>query len=73
MNTASENGGQVPSFDIMCKIVQTLSIPGDLVFYPKEKVTSDLDVEEVIHMLYRCDERSLKIVKAVLRAILGDE
>lgn len=68
-----ENGGQVPSFDIMCKIVQTLSIPGDLVFYPKEKVTSDLDVEEVIHMLYRCDERSLKIVKAVLRAILGDE
>lgn len=68
-----ENGGQVPSFDIMCKIVQTLSISGDLVFYPKEKVTSDLDVEEVIHMLYRCDERSLKIVKAVLRAILGDE
>ncbi len=68
-----ENGGQVPSFDIMCKIVQTLSIPGDLVFYPKEKVTSDLDVEEVIHMLYRCDDRSLKIVKAVLRAILGDE
>lgn len=39
-------------------------------FYPKEKVASDLDVEEVIHMLYRCDERSLKIVKAVLRATL---
>lgn len=68
-----ENGGQIPSFDIMCKIVQTLSIPGDLVFYPKEKVTSDLDVQEVIHMLYQCDERSLKIVKAVLRAILGEE
>ena len=68
-----ENGGQIPSFDIMCKIVQTLSIPGDLVFYPKEKVTSDLDVEEVIHMLYRCGERSLKIVKAVLRAVLGDQ
>ena len=68
-----ENGGQIPSFDIMCKIVQTLSIPGDLVFYPKEKVTSDLDVEEAVHMLYRCDERSLKIVKAVLRAILEDE
>lgn len=68
-----ENGGQIPSFDIMCKIVQTLSIPGDLVFYPKEKVTNDLDMEEVIHMLYQCDERSLKIVKAVLRVILGEE
>ena len=68
-----ENGGQIPSFDIMRKIVQTLSIPGDLVFYPKEKVTSDLDVEEAVHMLYRCDKHSLKIVKAVLRAILEDE
>lgn len=68
-----ENGGQIPSFDIMCKIVQTLSIPGDLVFYPKEKVTSNLDVQEIVHMLYQCDERSLKIVKAVLRAILGEE
>ncbi len=57
----------------MCKIVQTLSIPGDLVFYPKEKVTGDLDVEEAVHMLYRCDKHSLKIVKAVLRVILGDE
>lgn len=68
-----ENGGQIPSFDIMCKIVQTLSIPGDLVFYPRDKVTSNLDVQEIVHMLYQCDERSLKIVKAVLRVILGEE
>lgn len=68
-----ENGGQIPSFDIMCKIVQTLSIPGDLVFYPREKVTGNLDVEEITHMLCRCDERSLKIVKAVLRVLLGDD
>ena len=57
----------------MCKIVQTLSIPGDLVFYPRDKDTSNLDVQEIIHMLYQCDERSLKIVKAVLRVILGEE
>lgn len=68
-----ESGAQTPSFDTMCKIVQTLSIPGDLVFYPRDKVTNDLDVEEITHMLYRCDEHSLKIVKAVLRAILGEE
>ena len=68
-----ENGGQIPSFDIMCKIVQTLSIPGDLVFYPRDKVTSNLDVQEIVHMLYQCDEHSLKIVKAILRVILGEE
>ena len=66
-----ENEGKIPSFEVVCKLVETLSIPGDFVFYP-QKALHDPDVEEITRMLYRCDKRSLKIVKAVLRAILDD-
>ena len=65
-----ENEDKTPSFDVLGRLVRALSIPGDYIFYAKEKVSHDPDVEEIIHMLYRCDKRALNIVKAVLRAIL---
>lgn len=68
-----ENEDKKPSFDVLVRLVRTLSIPGDYIFYPKEKVAHNPDVEEIVHMLYQCDEHSLKIVKAVLRAILEDQ
>lgn len=67
-----ENEGKIPAFEVMSKLVRVLSIPGDYVFY-SQKAVHDPDVEEITHMLYRCDKRSLKIVKAVLRAILDDQ
>ena len=66
-----ENEGKIPSFEVACKLVEVLSIPGDSVFYP-QKAVHDPDVEEITHMLYCYDKRSLKIVKAVLRAVLED-
>ncbi len=68
-----ENEDKTPSFDVLGRLVRTLSIPADYIFYPKEKVAHDPDIEEIVHMLYRCDKHSLKIVKAVLRAILEDQ
>lgn len=68
-----ENEDKTPSFDVLGRLVRTLSIPGDYIFYPKEKVSHDPDVQEIVHMLYQCDNHSLKIVKAVLRAILEDQ
>lgn len=68
-----ENEDKKPSFDVLGRLVRALSIPGDYIFYAKEKVAHDPDVEEIVHMLYRCDKHSLRIVKAVLRSILGDQ
>lgn len=65
-----ENENKTPSFDVLGRLVRTLSIPGDYIFYPKEKVLHDLDVQEITQMLYRCNKNSLKIVKAVLRVLL---
>lgn len=68
-----ENEDKKPSFDVLGRLVRTLAIPGDYIFYSKEKVLHDPDVDEIIHILYQCDKRSLKIVKAVLRAILDGQ
>lgn len=68
-----ENEDKKPSFDVLCRLVQTLPIPGDYIFYSKERVAHDPDMDEIIHMLYRCDKHSRKIVKSVLRVLLEDQ
>ena len=65
-----ENEGKKPCYDILCKIIQVLHIDPDLIFYP-EKPTKDSEVEDLIRMLYNCDERSLEVVKATAKALIG--
>ena len=44
-------------------------IPSDLIFYP-EKLSKESEVENLIRMLYNCDERSLEVVKATVKALV---
>ena len=64
-----ENEGKKPSFEVLHKIIQVLHIDPDLIFYP-EKPTKDSEVEDLLRMLYNCDERSLKVVKATAKALM---
>lgn len=64
-----ENEGQIPSFDVLYKIVRLLSIPPELIFYP-EKPSKDSEVENLLRMLSDCDERSLEVVKATIKALI---
>ena len=65
-----ENEGKKPSYEVLCKIIQVLHIDPDLIFYP-EKPTKDSEVEDLLRMLYNCDERSLEVVKATAKALIG--
>ena len=56
-----ENEGKVPTFEVLKKIVRELAIDGNLIFYP-EKPVKDSEVEDLVRMLYSCDDRSLKTV-----------
>ena len=67
-----ENDGQKPSFDVLCRLIRVLSIPSDLIFYP-EQTTCAPEIEEIVRMLYTCDERSLTIVKATLKAAVESQ
>ena len=65
-----ENESKKPSYDILYKLIRELSISPDLIFYP-EKPSKESEVENLIRMLYNCDERSLEVVKATAKALIG--
>ena len=64
-----ENEGKKPSFDVLYKLIRELSISPDLIFYP-EKPSKDSEVENLLRMLSACDERSLEVVKATVKALI---
>lgn len=64
-----ENEGKKPSFEVLYKLVRELSIQSDLIFYP-EKPSKDSEIENLLRMLYNCDEQSLEVVKATAKALI---
>ncbi len=64
-----ENEGKKPSFEVLYKLVRELSIQSDLIFYP-EKPSKDSEIENLLRMLYNCDEQSLDVVKATVKALI---
>lgn len=64
-----ENEGKKPSFEVLYKLVRELSIQLDLIFYP-EKPSKDSEIENLLRMLYNCDEQSLEVVKATVKALI---
>ncbi len=64
-----ENEGKKPSYEVLYKLIRILNISPDSIFYP-EKPSKDSEVENLIRMLYRCDKRSLEVVKATAKALI---
>ena len=67
-----ENEGKYPSYEVLYKIIRELAINPDLIFYP-EKPSKDSEVEDLIRVLYNCDDRSMKIIKATAKAALESQ
>ncbi len=64
-----ENEGQKPSYDVLYKLIRELSIDPDKIFYP-EKLSKESEIENLIRMLYNCDDKTLKIIKATITALI---
>lgn len=64
-----ENKGQKPSYDVLFRIIRELSIEPDLIFYP-EKTSKNSKIEDLIRMLYNCDEDLIEVIKATVKAII---
>lgn len=65
-----ENEKHKPSYDILFKIIRELAIMPDAIFYP-DKPCKDTEIEDLIRMLYNCDEYSIQVVRATVKALLG--
>ncbi|MEG1798535.1 MAG: helix-turn-helix transcriptional regulator [Clostridium sp.] len=67
-----ENENKKPSFDVLQKLIRELAISADSIFYP-DKPCKDTEVEDLIRMLYNCDERSMEIIRATVKAALESQ
>ena len=67
-----ENEGKVPKFDVLKKLVRELSIDANSIFYP-EKPSKDSEIDDLVRMLYNCDDRSMKIIRATVKAVLESQ
>lgn len=65
-----ENEGKKPSYDVLYNLIRALNISPDLIFYP-EKESLNVEVENLIRMLYICDDRALEVITATARGPLG--
>lgn len=63
-----ENEGKKPSFDVLYKLIRYLNMSSDSIFYP-EKTPKESEIEDLVRMLYNCNERDLEIIKAIVKAI----
>ena len=67
-----ENEDKKPKFDVLLLLIRALGISADSIFYP-EKPVKDSQIEDLVRMLYNCDERSMEIIKATLKAAVESQ
>lgn len=66
---ALENERKRPSFEVLCKLILTLNIPPDNIFYPSNANTED-NKKQLIRWLSQCNERDLIIIGATVKALV---
>lgn len=66
---AIENENKHPSMQVLFKIIRTLKISADTIFYPEIQHT-DREKEQIIHMIQLCSHKEIKIAAATIKALL---
>lgn len=64
-----ENEGKKPSYDVLYRLIRSLEMSPDLLFYP-EAQSDNPEIDQLIHMLYKCDDRALEVIKATVTALI---
>jgi len=67
-----ENEGNIPSYQVLYALIRILHIPADLIFYP-EKQSKDPQIDDIVRMLYNCDERALSVIRATVQAAIDSQ
>ncbi|HOG01770.1 MAG TPA: helix-turn-helix transcriptional regulator [Clostridia bacterium] len=70
--TAIENEGRKPSYKVLFRLIRSIGISADLIFYPEER-NSDTDGAQLVRLIHQCDVRDRKVVLAVVEALLADK
>lgn len=60
-----ENEGRKPSYSALYKIIRTLGIDANTIFYPENGLSNER--RQIVRMIDLCDEHSFKIIAAAVR------
>jgi transcriptional regulator with XRE-family HTH domain len=67
-----ENKRQIPSGELLFRIIRELEIPADTIFYPERKKNDDT-LQQLQVLLRKCDERDIAVVTATLQSLLQEK
>ena len=67
-----ENENKKPSYDVLFRLVRQLGISADTIFYPENQY-ANTKVNQLIRLLYLCDERELNVTAATIKALLENK
>lgn len=64
-----ENEGKKPSYDVLFRIIRTLSISTERIFYPEINNQSQ-NINRIVRLLYLCDEKTIKGIESLIKELL---
>ena len=64
-----ENGKQLPSCDLLFRIIRELRIPADMIFYPENKNDGEV-IRKLQILLNNCDERDIAVIITILQSLV---
>lgn len=64
-----ENEGKKPSYDVLFRIIRTLSISPERIFYP-EITNQSQKISSITRLLYLCDEKTIKGIESLIKELL---
>ena len=64
-----ENECRQPSFDVLCRLIHTLALSPEQIFYPANENTEN-EKEQLIRLLALCNEREFSVVVATAKALV---
>ena len=69
---AIENEGRIPKLTTVYRLIHSLHISADRIFYP-EQPSEGSDRTQLIHMLESCSDRDIHILLCTARAMLQEQ
>lgn len=73
---AIENENKKPGYWLLYNLIRTLNIPADTIFYPERHNMPhkmDIAIDELVNMLYLCDEKTIHAITASVQEIIKSE
>lgn len=67
--TAIENENRNPSYPILSRILQSLGLSADSIFYPQMEAGNS-DLEQLIRLLHTCTEKELNLIRSLTQTII---